>query len=470
MNQPAVAPAESQAAAPIWQFAATLRKTQFMPPERMREYQRGLLDRLVRHARAHVPFYRDSGRLDPLFRRDDTIDWERWPEIPSLTRKEVQNAGSALHAEWLPPETGRTWTLTTSGSTGEPVSVLHCALSGETAWTAILLRDFQTHDIDTTQRYARIGRFPQEEAFPGLRHRTAWSGELARIGIDAPRPDIPETMTPEEIIDAVAGFEPAYLGLNPVLLEPLCTWDRERRLSDLGIDAIFPGGDRLTEQTKLLAIDHFRCRIIDRYSSEECGWISSTCPYCDRFHVHSEVIHLEVLDASGVAVSPGETGWVIVTPLYNYAMPLIRYDHADQATVGTPDRCQVTLPTLDVIEGKQPTLFLFPGGLTVRPVIPTATVINLLGAQAFQVAQVAEDRCEFRIVPGRLLTPDMRFDEMTKVMRERWWQGLQVDYRIVERIVNHSPRRKIKIFVREYPSSPTAPIPAAVSERGPDQP
>jgi phenylacetate-coenzyme A ligase PaaK-like adenylate-forming protein len=467
MSQPAVASPQLQAAGAIRQFAATLRQTQFMPPERMREYQRSLLERLIRHARAQVPFYRDSGRLDPLFRRDDTIDWERWREIPSLTRKEVQDAGSTLHAERVPPETGRTWTLTTSGSTGEPVSVLHCALSGETAWTAILLRDFERHNIDTAQRFARIGRFPQEEAFPGLRRSNAWSGELARIGIDAPRLDIPETMTPEEIIDAVTGFKPAYLGLNPVMIEPLCSWDQDRLLSDLGIDAIFPTGDRLTEQTKHLAIDHFRCRIVNRYSSEECGWIASICPNCDRFHVHSEVIHLEVLDVCGAPVSPGKTGWVVVTPLYNYAMPLIRYDHADQALVGTPDRCQIALTALDAIDGKQPTLFLFPGGLTVRPVIPPATVINLLGAQAFQVAQVADDRCEFRIVPGRLLPTEMRFDEMTDVIRKRWWQGLQVDYRIVERLLGPSPRSKIKVYVREYPGSPATPIPTVTPGKGP---
>src|SRR4051812_22891710 len=127
MSQPAGASPQLQAADAIRQFAATLRQTQFMLPERMREYQRSLLERLIRHARKHVPFYRDSGRLDTLFRRDDSIDWERWREIPLLTRKQVQDAGTALYAEQVPPETGRTWTLTTSGSTGEPVSVLHCA-------------------------------------------------------------------------------------------------------------------------------------------------------------------------------------------------------------------------------------------------------------------------------------------------------------------------------------------------------
>jgi phenylacetate-coenzyme A ligase PaaK-like adenylate-forming protein len=36
--------------------------------------QTGLLERLVRHAVANVPFYRDSGRLNPLFRADGAFD------------------------------------------------------------------------------------------------------------------------------------------------------------------------------------------------------------------------------------------------------------------------------------------------------------------------------------------------------------------------------------------------------------
>jgi hypothetical protein len=61
----------------------------------------------------------------------------------------------------------------------------------------------------------------------------------------------------------------------------------------------------------------------------------------------------------------------------------------------------------------------------------------------------------------------MRFDEMTDVIRKRWWQGLQVDYRIVDRLVGSSPRSKLKIYVREYPGSPATPIPTITPDKGP---
>ena len=195
------------------------RRMQYQPAEVLQKHQRDLLEPLLRHARAHVPFYRDSARLDPVFRRDGTIDWERWADIPPLTRGEVQQAGSALHAERLPLDHGRTWELSTSGSTGEPVHVVHDALSGEAAWTAILLRDFERHGIDTARRYTYIGNFPREESSPGLRRHNAWHDALAMMGRLGERLDIPETMTPTEIVDALMSFKPAYVRVNPIALE-----------------------------------------------------------------------------------------------------------------------------------------------------------------------------------------------------------------------------------------------------------
>src|SRR5262249_24714537 len=90
----------------------------------MVQYQRGTLDGLLRHARTHVPFYRDSGRLDPLFRHDGSIDWERWAEIPPLTRKNLRESYEQLKSEHPPANHGQTFLLTTTGSTGDPLKVL----------------------------------------------------------------------------------------------------------------------------------------------------------------------------------------------------------------------------------------------------------------------------------------------------------------------------------------------------------
>jgi hypothetical protein len=45
----------------------------------------------------------------------------------------------------------------------------------------------------------------------------------------------------------------------------------------------------------------------------------------------------------------------------------------------------------------------------------------------------------------------MRFDEMTKRIRAMWWDGLQIDYRIVDGLPRRTPRSKVQFYVQEMP-------------------
>ena len=52
-----------------------------------------------------------------------------------------------------------------------------------------------------------------------------------------------------------------------------------------------------------------------------------------EFLVNNQTLLVEIIDEKGELVSPGETGRVIVTSLFNKAMPFIRYELGDQATL-----------------------------------------------------------------------------------------------------------------------------------------
>ena len=45
-----------------------------------------------------MPFYRDSGRLKPLFRADGAFDMAGWNDVPILTRNEAKANEDALQA------------------------------------------------------------------------------------------------------------------------------------------------------------------------------------------------------------------------------------------------------------------------------------------------------------------------------------------------------------------------------------
>lgn len=430
----------------IRKFHDTLRKTQFLPPDRMLAYQRGLLERLVRHAQAHVPFYRDSGRLDILFRSNGEIDWERWAEIPPLTRREVQQTPDALRSEYLAPEHGIVTRHQTSGTTGEPITVWRCNLAGEAVWTALLMRDFEHYGIDPHGRLVYFSSF--DDGDEPQRHRF-WYPAMAYLNLPGERIDMSDVQSASTLVDMTADLRPDYLRTHAVGIELLCAHDRNRRLADCNIKAVMTVGELLSGETRAFVEEHLGCEVVDFYSSTECGKIATSCPECGRYHVHAETIHVELIDENGREIAPCESGKVLATPLYNYAMPLIRYDHGDRARRGEPGRCSNQLPALDTIIGKERAAFVFSDGTAIRPGVPLKPIVEFLGAQAVQIAQTGPDRCEIRFVPGQIGREQMRFNAMTAYLRENWWGRLAVDYRMMDALPRTSPRAKLPIFVRD---------------------
>ena len=448
---PVTAPSPSEVGNIIRRFVETLRKTQFFPPERMRNYQRGLLDRLLRHARATVPFYRDSGRLDSLFNRDGAIDWDRWIEIPPLTRTELQSNANKLVSELIPEAHGKKYMIAPSGSTSEPIKVLQTSLAARWAWTALRLRDFDWHGIDPTQRLAFLYPFTSADFdIAEVRRKRPWRTELAAFNLIGERIEIADTRPAADLLEAVVSVQPTYLQAQPTALQLMVACDSKRRFADLKLAAVFTYGEYFQADSKRAIEEYLGCKVHELYGSAECNYLATSCPACGNFHVHAEGALVEVVNEEDQVVAPGETGRLLVTPFYNYAMPLIRYDHSDYAEVAD-NSCRIRLPAFAAILGKQHEPFSFPAGRTIRPTLPSSAVMDLLGASVFQVAQVAQDRCEFRIVPGSLALAEMKFDEMTQLIRAMWWEGLQIDYKIVDSFPRNTPRAKLRSFVREFP-------------------
>lgn len=111
--------------------------SQWLPGEALRARQAGQLDALLAHARHHCRFYRN--RLP--------IDTACWHEIPLLTRQDLQTQAQDLYAFTYPRAHGKTFDISTAGSTAEPVTVRRTALT-QLFWQAATLRDHLWHRRD----------------------------------------------------------------------------------------------------------------------------------------------------------------------------------------------------------------------------------------------------------------------------------------------------------------------------------
>ena len=152
---------------------------------------------------------------------------------------------------------------------------------------------------------------------------------------------------------------------------------------------------------------------------------------------------MEVLRADGSAAAPDEIGRVVVTPLYNYAMPFIRYELGDMAEVGSaPPACGRALPTLRRILGRDRNMFRFRDGSVSWPVSAGFKLLDFIALKQYQVVQTDPDRIEIRYAPA---APERPIDlpALTQRVRAMLRQPVAVSVRSVDQI-GRSPSGKFE--------------------------
>jgi phenylacetate-CoA ligase len=380
--------------ADIAEFLKALDETQYLSPPRMQAYQRRLLTRLLDHARSQTAFY--SERLSPLLRADGSFDWDRWHDLPILTRSEAQDSFAALCARTLPPVAGNAAEDTSSGSTGRPLRHLTTYIQ-DIASACASERFFTWHGIDPGALTVRIRAASHPDtAYPKGRHTKSW-----RAGHpDSEAIDLSISTPVDRQIEWLARVRPRYLASYPSNLREIAR-EAQRSGASLRFDAIMTFGEMTSDDMRAAIEDYFRVPPLDRYGSSEVGHISATCPHSLKHHVASELVLLEIVDAGGQPAEPGSTGRIIVTPFYNLAMPLIRYELGDHGILSPePCGCGRTLPVLERILGRTRNVFRFTDGTSIWPVLLSRDFQAFVPNRQFQVVQLTPTDIEFRYVPA----------------------------------------------------------------------
>ncbi|MEJ0097257.1 MAG: hypothetical protein WDM84_04125 [Bauldia sp.] len=378
----------------VARFLTALRETQYLPTDRMQAYQRRLLDVLLRHAHSQTEFYTD--RLAPVFRGDGSIDWQRWREIPILTRADAQGNFAALTARSLPNVAGEAVEDSSSGSTGRPLRHFTTDLQN-LASACCSERFFEWHELRPDALTARIrAAVNPETAYPTGRAISGW-----RIGHPESRViDLSIATDADKQIEWLDRVRPDYLISYPSNLRELARV-AEARGERLRFNAVLTFGEMTSQDMHVAIREHFGKEPLDRYGASETGHLSGTCPHSLKHHVSAEVVLLEIVDEAGEPAEPGTTGRVIVTPFYSLAMPLIRYEVGDLAIASAePCGCGRTLPLLDAVVGRSRNVFHFEDGTSLWPVLLSSQLRRFVSYQQFQVIQRTPTDIEFRYVPA----------------------------------------------------------------------
>jgi phenylacetate-CoA ligase len=140
---------------------------------------------------------------------------------------------------------------------------------------------------------------------------------------------------------------------------------------------------------------------------------------------------VEVIAEDGRPCAPGETGRVVITHLHGFAMPIIRYEIGDLATVGKPCRCGRGLPVLTRIVGRQRNMMIGAKGERFRPSLGWKHIRRMAPIDQGQFVQTAVDRLEAKVVAKRALT-DAEADAVRAHLKSRMPQLKEIAFVYVD--------------------------------------
>src|SRR5262245_37012056 len=148
----------------------------------------------------------------------------------------------------------------------------------------------------------------------------------------------------------------------------------------------------LTLNTSGRAIESaWGARVYSTYGVTELANSLCECDAGAGGHLHTELLHLEVLDDHDQPPPEGEIGEVVATTFGVEAMPLIRYRTSDCATLfRSPCKCGRPTPRLGPIVGRKNQKLKFKGA-SLFPSTLQAVLEQTEGVESFVIVARAEN-------------------------------------------------------------------------------
>lgn len=181
------------------------------------------------------------------------------------------------------------------------------------------------------------------------------------------------------------------------------------------VEIIISGAESLPEYVREKLIKVFGCTVVSRYSNQDNGMLAQECKEKHEFHINNASFFVELLKMnSDEPVSDGEMGRIVVTDLFNYAMPLIRYDTGDVGMIKGRAECGLDIPVLKEIYGRVLDFIYDPLGNKITPLTIIANMWYFSKIKQFQFIQKGKREYILKLNGARKHYKDEEFKSMFK--------------------------------------------------------
>lgn len=364
-----------------------LRKNQWKKSRELKKIQLKRLRAIVTYAYYNVPYYHkilNSAKTKP----EQIKNLEDLQKIPMTTKSDVQGNHSNIISKNV--DLNKCTVNFTSGSTGTPLEVI---ADPEARYYSIALLQYAFFECGLRLRDKLV------EAKVHLKNGKSMSRPAIGIGFLG-RTRVSCMNTIEENIELLKKIRPDALYIYPSVLWQLAKEIKNKNVSEINPRLIFSHAETLTPRCIQLVDSTFETSIHNLYGSAEFNRLAFQCDRHSGLHMITDGAVIEIIK-NGENVDHDEPGEIVVTGLYNYAMPLIRYRIGDVG-VTSDERCDCgrSWPLIKRIEGRSNDFSILPSGQAVSPM----NLVNAMepkyvkGVMQYQIVQEKRDYFLVKVV------------------------------------------------------------------------
>jgi len=412
-----------------------LRRNSWLSSSKLEEMQNKGLREVVKYAYENVAFYHQAFNRVKI-KASDIRSVDDLLKIPTVTKSEVQKNSKSLIAKGVALD--QCTSERTSGSTGVPLAVF-AQKNASYLLKANKLRHYVENGGSLLRdKFVLIGlrRLPDS--------RTNVARSLNRLGIyRSTRMCLQDPI--EEVLEQLVNFEPDVIKA-PASILMLLAAEMEKSGKKVRPKFVWSNGELVDSRSRRLINSAFEVEMLDGYACVEAGYVAWECSEHAGYHINKDLVVVEFVK-DGEHAASGESGEIILTPLWNYAMPLIRYRVGD---VGTPSDescpCGRGMPLMKVIEGRLDDFIVLPSGRIISPIVLLSVFDKMKGIAEFRIIQEKQEELTVRIA----LKDGDESDVLSKLrgrFADRLRESMKLNIEVVDAVATEREQDKPRCIV-----------------------
>jgi len=216
---------------------------------------------------------------------------------------------------------------------------------------------------------------------------------------------------------------------------------------------IICAADPLTSQMRETIKKAFGVEPVNFYAASESVGMAAECDTGKGFHLFDDWHCFEIVDKNLKPVKLGEPGRLLLTNLYNYTQPLIRYQLEDEIILDDkPCLCGCPFPVIKNIAGRQEEFLWFEKGDGKKEYIHPIVIVEFFvpGLEKLQIIQTQKNKLLMKVIihGNKEETLSAIHRRMAEILKGKELENIvSFEVEVVQEIENDPRTGKFKLII-----------------------